>query len=166
MKILLLQRTKELAREKKFLEEKLNVEISIEGKKITIEGNAVDEYEASIVLEAIGFGFSTKVAILLKNPDFAFRQLSIKDITKKKNFLLIRGRLIGTRGKTKETIEEISGCRLMIHDNDNIVGIIGPSEDIEDAITALTSLIKGSKQANVYRYLEKRNRDKKIKNDF
>lgn len=161
MKVLHLERTRELMREKEFLEEKLNVKITVEGRKIIIEGDALDEYEASAVLEAIGFGFSTRVAINLKDPSFAFRQLYIKDITNKKtNFQLIRGRLIGTRGKTKKTVEEISGCRLVIHDNDNVVGIIGASEEIDIAITAITSLIKGSKQSNVYSYLEKRNINK------
>lgn len=164
METFLLERTRELLREKSFLEEKLNVKITVEGRKVTIEGDALDEYEASVILDAIGFGFPAKVAIILKDPAFAFRKLNIKDITNKKNnFQVIRGRLIGTRGRTKRTIEEISQCKLVIHNKDNMVGIIGASDEIDIAITAMTSLIKGSKQSNVYNYLEKRNTDKKIK---
>lgn len=155
-----LERTRELLREKDFLEEKLNVKISVKGRNVRIEGNAMDEYEASIILGAIGFGFSARSAIVLKDPNFSFRELNIKEISRKKNLEVVRGRLIGKRGKTKKTLEEISGCRIIIHE-DNTVGIIGYSEDIEKVITALTSLIKGSKQSNVYSYLEKRNTDKK-----
>ena len=77
----------------------------------------------------------------------------------------VRGRIIGREGKTKRTIEEISGCDLYINEDINQIGIIGNAESIEEATTALTNLIKGSKHANVYRFLEKINTERK-KNRF
>jgi rRNA processing protein Krr1/Pno1 len=50
--------------------------------------------------------------------------------------------------------------------HDNTVGIIGPAETIEEATTAIGNLIRGSKQANIYRFLERMNAAKKIKSDL
>jgi len=41
--------------------------------------------------------------------------------------------------------------------------VIGHAEDIGYATTAIANLIKGSKQSNVYNYLERINKEKKKK---
>jgi len=112
----------------------------------------------------MNFSFPLKEALLLTNEGYIFRKINIKDFTRRKNLDEVRARLIGTEGKTKRAMEEISGCVLVI--KDKIVGIIGSTESIKDATTAITRLIKGSKQANVYSYLERMNREKKEKSDL
>ena len=89
----------------------------------------------------------------------AFRIINIKDFTRRKNLTEVKGRLIGTHGKTKETIEHISGCKIIIRDHQ--VGIIGHAEEIEHALMGISRLIEGSKQSNVYRYLENSNKKTK-----
>ena len=159
MEELYLEKTLEIKKKRKKLEEKLNVKISISGKKVTIEGETLNEYDASKVLNAIGFGFPTDKAILLKNSEYSYREIKIKDFTTKKNLETIRARLIGKHGKTKETIEKISNSKIII--KDNYVGIISLTEEIEHTITAIVNIIKGSKQSNVYGYLERINRIKR-----
>ena len=159
MENITLEKTKELIRAKKELESKLNVKLIIKGKRVEINGNSLDEYEASMVVEAIGFGFPADVALLVKEEDFMFRKIHIKDFTRRKNLEEVRSRIIGTHGKTKKTIEQISDTNIIIKDNE--IGIIGNTESIEYAITAITNIIKGSKQSNAYGYLEKINRSKK-----
>lgn len=159
MEILIFDRTTELRRNKIELEEKLNVKISIKGKRIIIEGDPLNEYEASIILNAISLGFSSRKALTLKDESKIFRILNIKDLTRKKNLQHVRARIIGTEGKTKRTIENISGADIVIKDNE--IGIIGNAELIEEIVTAVSSLVRGTKQANTYRYLEKMNRNKK-----
>lgn len=141
------------------LEKQLNVKIKLEGKNVTLEGDPIHEYEASVIFEALSFGFSLAVAMQLKDSQFSFREIQIKDFTRKKNLEPIRARLIGKEGRTRKTIEEISGCKVRIKDNS--VGIVGSAEEMEYAITAIKNLIKGSKQANVYNFLERINRRKK-----
>ncbi len=141
------------------LRKKLNIEIKLQGRKAIISGDSINEYEASLVLEAISFGFSAKKALLLKDPEMIFRKLQIKNFTKRKDLKEVRGRIIGTKGKTKKTIEEISGCHLILKNNE--LGIIASTESIEEATLAITNLIKGTKQSNVYRYLERTNKIKK-----
>ncbi len=161
MQYFYLKKINEVKKQKETLEKELNVKISITGKKIAVSGKALDEYEASIIFDAINIGFSIRTALLLKDPDFSFREILIKDFTRRKNMEVIKGRLIGKHGRTKKTIEKISDCAIMIKDNS--VGIIGHSENIEYAITAITNIIRGSKQSNVYSYLEKINREKNKK---
>jgi len=149
---------------KEAIEKKINILIKIKGKQIEIEGTPVEEYEARTIIEALDFGFAIKDALRLSDESISFRRLPIKQFTRRKDLEEVRGRIIGTGGKTKRTIEEISGCAVVIHDN--FVGIIGPAEHIEEATTAVANLIKGSKQANVYRFLERMNIAKREKPDL
>ncbi|MCU0642397.1 MAG: hypothetical protein MUF61_02360 [archaeon] len=71
-----MEKTGNLRREKDKLEKKLEVTIKIEGKKVTIEGEELKEYEAMIVLEAIKFGFSVSTALLAANEGMVNAQLS------------------------------------------------------------------------------------------
>ena len=120
----------------------------------------MDEYEASLVLDAINFGFSAKKALSLKSENLLFRILNIKKITRKKNLRDVRARVIGREGKTRKTIEGITNSEVLIKDNE--IGIIGEAECIEHSIQAITSLIKGSKQANVYARLEREKKNRRL----
>src|SRR3989344_2679426 len=153
MESIYFKNTRELRANFKELEEKLKVKIIMTGKRADIEGSGFDEYEAKNILEAINFGFSAKKALLLKDENFSFSILHIKNISRRKNLKEVRGRVIGREGKTKRTIENISDCHLVIKNNE--VGIIGDAESLEEAKTALQSLIRGSKESNVYKFLEK-----------
>jgi len=153
-----------IRRNKPTIEKKLNVKITIQGRKVEIEGNPVEEYEASLILDALDFGFSLKDALKLTDENVIFRKLPIKQFTTRKNLEEVRGRIIGTEGKTKRVIEEVSGCAVVLHQN--TIGVIGPAENIEEATTALQKLIKGSKQTNVYRFLERMNTAQRGKRFF
>ncbi len=159
MQTIFFQKTSELRRNKDELERKLNIKINIKGKKVTIKGSPIDEYEASLVLDAINLGFSARNALTLKDESKIFRILNIKDITRKKNLENVRARIIGREGKTKRTIENITGCDIIIKDNE--IGIIGDAESIENVITGISNLVRGTKQSNTYRYLEKMNKRKR-----
>ncbi len=152
------KKIKDIKKNKDEVERKLNVKLTIVGNKISYEGDSIDEYEASLVFEAISFGFSVRVALNLKIEENTFKVVHIKDHTKRK-LKDIKSRLIGTQGKTRRIISDISNCYVLINESD--VGIIGYVEDVENASTAIISLIKGSKQANMYQYLERMNRTKK-----
>jgi len=56
-------------------------------------------------------------------------------------------------------LHDLSNCLIVVKENQ--VGIIGKSEDIDFARQAVVSMIHGSKQGNVYAYLEKSHRYKK-----
>ncbi len=87
-----------------------------------------------------------------------FKIIHIRDHTKR-GLKTVKSRLIGKNGRTRRTLAEISGCEIVIGDGD--VGIIGDVESIGYAETAIIQLIKGSKQSNMYYFLEKMNKIKK-----
>ena len=152
-------RISEIKREKQFLENTLKCKIQIKGKRAIITGDSIGEYEAERVFDAINMGFSARTAALLIDENFAFEKIKIRDFTRRKNLELVKGRLIGTHGKTKNTLEQISDCEIKIKDNE--IGIIGPAESISNALTGIKNIIKGTKQSNVYKYLERINTKRK-----
>ena len=143
------------------IEKALNVKISISGKNVSIDGDSLDEYVASQVLEALDLGFTTDEALLLAEEDCILEKINIKDLTKRHDLPRIRARIIGTKGKTKEIIENLSDCAVCL--KDNCVGIIGTADNIKKTIKAIISIIQGSKQSKVYAYLERERAKEKIK---
>ena len=143
---------------KEKLEKKLNVKLKIYGKKVSFEGDSLNEFESSLVFEAISFGFSVRIALFLIDEENSFKVVHIKEHTRRKLKDIV-ARLAGTEGKTKRTLADIADCHIVITDSE--VGIIGQVEDVINTETAIINLIKGSKQGNMYRYLERMNRAKK-----
>jgi len=138
---------------KTILEKELDIKLEIKKSEILIEGDSENEFIAQQVISAIDFGFPKRTALLIKREDLIFEILRIKDYTNKKNLERIRARIIGLNGKTIKTLTELSDCFFEL--NMNEIGIIGMPENIKKINNSLISLIRGSKQANVYRFLEK-----------
>jgi ribosomal RNA assembly protein len=135
------------------IEDKLNVKINNKGKLLEISGAPEDEFIAEKIVQALNFGFPIDIALLLTEEYYLFEQVNIKSTSRTSNLERVRGRIIGTQGKTLKTLSHVSNCHFELKDNE--VGIIGTAEQIPAARQAILSLIKGSKQSNVYSYLEK-----------
>lgn len=150
---MIIEKIPRIIKNKKKIEKKLNIKIQNRGKEVIIEGEPEEEYTAEKILESIEFGFPLSVSFLIKEQDYVFETINIKDFTKRKDLKTIKARIIGKKGKTLKTLQELTDCFFEIKENK--VGIIGDPEKIKNAIDGLTSIIKGSKQSNVYSYLEK-----------
>jgi ribosomal RNA assembly protein len=159
MKKILIEKISRITKNKKKLEEKLGVKIINRGKEFFIEGKAEDEYLTEKILEALNFGFPFLVALLIKEENYEFEILNIKDYTNRKDFKIIRGRLIGKQGKSFKTISSLTNCYFEL--KDNRIGIIGRAELIKNAQDAIIGIIQGSKHSNIYKKLEK-NKSKPI----
>ncbi len=153
MKKILSEKIIRIIKNKLNLEKELNVKIDITGKEISITGEPEDEYLAEKVIEAIDFGFPISDALSIKKEESLFEILNIKDCTNQKDFERVRGRVIGKDGKALKTLSNLSNCYIEL--SGNKLGIIGESECIRNVEEACKLLIKGSKHANVYAYLEK-----------
>ena len=138
---------------KKILEESFKIKLSNKGHLLFIDGKAEDEYLALEAIEALNLGFSIKEVLLLKNDEFVFEKIYIKNITKRRNMSQVRGRVIGEGGKALRVIEELSDAYISVHDN--MVGVIGEVDNVKKAIYALKRIIAGSKHSAMYSYLEK-----------
>jgi len=153
MKTILSEKAPRILKNKKRLEKKLNIVISNRGKEIQIAGEPEDEYIAEKVIDALNFGFPFSVAISIKEEDLEFEVLNIKDHTTRKDLERVRARIIGKGGKTLQTLNQLTKCNFELKDNQ--MGIVGSPELIENAQESVISIIKGSKQSNVYSHLEK-----------
>lgn len=153
MKKILSNKIARIIKNKKKLEASLDVKIINRGKEISLEGNSLNEYIAEKVIEALDFGFPLSAALLIKDEDFVFEVINIKDHTRRKDLERIRARIIGKKGKTLQTLHNLTNCNFELKDNE--VGIIGDAENIENAQQAVVSIIKGAKQSNMYSFLEK-----------
>lgn len=148
------ENTRKIMRDKKLIEQTLDVKLTSKEKIIFIEGNAESEFLCMQVIEAINLGFKINIALLLKDEEIVFKQINIKSISKRNNMSQIRARIIGVHGRVLETFESLTDCFIAVHNNS--VGIIGNVDNMETAVYALQNLISGSKHASVYAYLEKK----------
>ena len=153
MKKIIVDKLPRITKSRKKLEQILKVKITNRGKEVSISGKPEDEYTAEKVIDAINFGFPFTSAILIKEQGFVFEILRIKDYTRRHDLGRVRARIIGKKGKTLHTLNQLTKCDFELKDNE--VGIIGDPEHIENAQEAVISIIKGAKQSNVYSYLEK-----------
>jgi len=148
-----------IKKNKNKIEKILKIKLSFQENKVCIDGDAISEYLCLEIIEALELGFTSEQALLLQDEDFVFEKIHIKELTKRHDLERIRGRIIGSKGKTKKNIQSLSDCFICLHDN--IVGIIGRADDIGSAIRALESLIQGKRTENVYSYLERQRTRKK-----
>lgn len=154
MKQIILDNPKKIIKEKEILERELNIKISnLKNGSISIEGSPEEEYRAEKVLDAINLGFPTRFALLIKRQNLIFEILNIKKYMRGKNITRIKSRIVGEGGRALKNLSNLSDCYLELKGSN--VGIIGEPENLENARNAIIMLIKGSKHANVYAFLEK-----------
>ena len=150
---LIIDKLPRITKNRERLQEKLDVKITNRGKEVYIDGEAENEFIAEKVILALDFGFPFSIALLIKDQEYEFEILNIKNYTRKKDFIRIKARIIGAKGKTIKTLSDLTKCDFEIKDHE--VGIIGDPEYLKNAQQGIISLVQGSKQANVYNYLEK-----------
>ena len=111
------------------------------------------------IVQAIGRGFSPETAMLILKSDYAFELLSISDYLgkSKKKATRLKARIIGTEGKTRKHIEEITETNLSIYGK--TIGIIGEAEHVMLARRAVESLLAGATHSSVYKWLEKKKKE-------
>lgn len=136
----------------------VRIELDSETGEVTIDEskaeNPVMGLKVKDLVKAIGRGFSPEHALMLLKEDFYFHLFDINDYVGKnvKHVIRMRARVIGTHGKTRAIIEEMTGAYLSIYGD--TVAIIGDLEGLETAKVAVDMLLSGSEHSTVYRYME------------
>lgn len=139
------------------IEAKLKINIQVRGKKVTVKGNELNEYLAIQIISAIDYGFDVEDALLLLNQDYTFKVINIKEHTNRKKLADVRARIIGSEGRAKKTLANLTNSKVTIKNNE--VAIISHVDNIEALTQAVISLAQGAKHGNVFAYLEKQNRN-------
>ncbi|HPP44570.1 MAG TPA: KH domain-containing protein, partial [Methanomassiliicoccaceae archaeon] len=107
------------------------------------------------LVKAIGRGFAPHRAMRLLDEDEYLEIVEIGDFVGKKSEKLtrMRSRLIGTNGKTRRIIEDLTGASMSVYGS--TVALIGNSVQLPVAKKAVEMILRGSEHATVYRYLER-----------
>ncbi len=150
------ERIKVLMSNARFIEEKGEVELSVSNEEgVSIKSSdPIAEWKAINVVKAVGRGFNPMVAVNLFSDDFVLHIINLKDVfDKEKQRIRVRARLIGTKGKTRATIEEISGAFVCIYGN--TISFIGKPEEVAIAVEAANMIINGVSHGAVYVFLQK-----------
>ena len=135
---------------------KLN--ISSEGE-VDIEENPDDPVASLKVMDfvkAVGRGFSPQRAMRLLEEDEYLEVIEIADYIgskKPEQMTRVRSRIIGSQGKTRRIIEDLTGVNMSIFGS--TVCLIGNSVQLPVAKTAVEMILRGSEHSTVYRYLER-----------
>ncbi len=137
------------------IEARVKIKINCSKGSVFIEGPEYHEYIVEKILKAVDFGFDVEDALMLLNDNFTIEFINVKEHTHRKNLTDIRARLIGTDGRAKRTIEELTGGAVVL--NANTIGIIVDSEHLSQTVQGIKSIIQGAKHGNVFSYLEKQN---------
>lgn len=139
---------------KKRIEDKTGIHLIIEDGDVTLEGEGLGLLTARDIVQAIGRGFSPEVAFNLFNEDYVLEIIPLMEIiSSEKELIRKRGRIIGSRGKTRNFIEGITHTSVSVYGKS--VGIIGKYEDVQTAKEAILMLLHGARHSTVYRFLER-----------
>ena len=154
---------------------KTTLEIDSAEGEVTIDEHETSDPVLGVIVEnvvrAIGRGFSPEHAMHLFKDDMDFFIFNLHDYVGKKDSHTkrIKSRIIGTDGKTKRAIENLTGAILSIYGH--TVALIADFESMDVAKKAIDMILSGSKHASVYRYVEREMRKirlgkKPILNDY
>lgn len=144
------------------IERKCGVALEIDGKtgeaKITFQPDALLEsnpFKASDIVSAIARGFSPHRAFSLLEEEKLLSVMDLREYSgKSENAMLrIKSRLIGTDGKARRIIEELSGTQISIYGH--TVAVIGDQDASRVAKEALDKLAKGGTHKATYEMLQK-----------
>lgn len=149
---------------KRRLEEATSTSITVDSPsgEVTIDERRAQDpvlaLKARDVVVAIARGFSEERAFRLLGDDAYLEVLDVKDFAHSKNRVAqIKARLIGSRGKTRRVIEELTGVDVSVWGH--TVSLIGDPFEMAIAREAVIMLLRGSEHATVYRFLERKRAD-------
>lgn len=125
-----------------------------------VEGDPSGVLLARDLVLAIGRGFSPERADRLFRPDTYLGIIDIKRVTgrrEKASLWRIRSRLIGTRGRARTRLEELSGASVSVYGS--TVAVIGLEPQLASATRAVELLLRGSEHSVVFHMLARSRRD-------
>jgi ribosomal RNA assembly protein len=147
---------------KEEIERRCGVSIEVDGKsgearvsylpEALVEGNP---FKAFDIISAIARGFSPQRAFSLLEEEKILTVVDLREYSgKSENAMIrIRSRLIGTEGKARKIIEQLSGAALSIYGH--TVSMIGSPEETAVAKEAVDKLAKGGTHKATYEMLQK-----------
>jgi len=153
------KRMKILKSNKRIIEKLQNlVDVKIRiGEEVEIESDdPLLVMRVKQVVKAFGRGFDFDDALFLLDDEYLLDVVDIKEFSGKSQDRLVemRGRIIGTKGKTKNIIEKLTETKIVVYGK--TVSIIGRYDVVQDAREAIEMILQGRKHGTIYRFLEQK----------
>ncbi len=145
--------------DRRFIERAGEVKLEIDSKEglVTIKSeDALNLWIATRVIEAVGRGFSPQDAALLFKEGYSFEKIDLRDFrarTKKRQQTL-KARVIGTKGKAKNVIQQYTNTLISIQGK--TICILGKTEDVMLAHQAIGRILEGSRQGTAFKFLREK----------
>ncbi|HEX9709103.1 MAG TPA: KH domain-containing protein [Candidatus Thermoplasmatota archaeon] len=150
------------------LERRARVRLRIDSETGAVEiierqtTNPLKALQAEEVVRAIARGFSPEHAQSLFADGVFLAVIDVREYTGARvaRQREMRGRVIGEKGRTRQMIEELTGCHLAIQGN--TVSAIGELEGLEVAKRAVDMLLSGSEHSTVYGFMERKRKEARM----
>ena len=144
----------------------LGIKITVDSREgdVLLKGDdSLSLLTAQNIVKAIGRVFNPDVAMNLLDESNYLEVVDIEQYVggSKSNLIRVRARVIGTGGKARRTIEELTSTKVVIYGK--TISIIGNFEGVALARKAFESLLSGSRHTTVYAWLEKHRKEIKHK---
>ena len=154
---------------RKMIEKACNGNLSIDSKtgdvSITWTGDPdpIRRMKVPDVISAIGRGFSPERAVQLLDDDVFLRMYDIREwVGRQPNQTRrMRSRLIGTNGRIRTLIEEMSGCEIAVYGS--TVAVLGGNDALSLATPAIEGILGGSEHSTVLFGLEQDKRRQRLR---
>ena len=151
------QERKEILKKDKKIEENIEefTQTKIEvNDDVAIEGESFNVFQAKNVLKAFGRGFDVNNTLYLLEDEYGLEIIDLSEFTKsKERMATLKGRVIGTGGKTRKYIEKYTDVKVCVFGK--TISLIGKWEKINIAKEAIMKIINGSTHNTIYKWLEK-----------
>jgi len=133
-----------------------NLEIDSKEGEVIIKGDdGLKIYETKEVIKAIGRGFNPETALKLLDMTYNLEVIKISDYANSKNSeIRLKGRLIGTNGKTRRAIEGLTESYVSIYGK--TISIIGRIESSNIAKRAVIMILQGAPHSTAYNWMERK----------
>ena len=140
-------------------ETKCHLDISKEGDVNITGDDGLMLFTAREIVRAIARGFNPKIAMLLLKTDYMLEIIDMKDIAGKNKSTMerLKGRVIGTGGKSRAEIERLTDTHISIYGK--TIGMVGEAGDVVHARQAVAMLLQGSMHKTVFQFLEKKKKE-------
>ncbi|ABR55371.1 KH type 1 domain protein [Methanococcus vannielii SB] len=151
---------------RKKIEADLGVELEIDSEgEVTIysteeQKDALALWKARDIVKAVGRGFSPEKALKLLSDEHSFETIDITEYASSDKALQrLKGRIIGSSGKSRRYIEELTGTHVSVYGK--TVSILGEIEPVQIAKDAIEMLLRGTSHSKMYKFLERHRQDVK-----
>lgn len=135
----------------------LDVKFSVAEEDVEIEGeDPLAVMRTKDIIKAYGRGFEFEDALDLVDEDYILEIFNMSEFSGKSRNrqIVLKGRVIGARGKAKKMIEKYSGAKMVVYGK--TVSLIGRWDNVRLAREAVELLLGGAKHSGVFKMLEER----------